>query len=98
MHRPNAVILFNCVQKLEERYALNTQHDGFVKQVVDDMVEVWDRLLAGGVETVLQHNFCLPMFHAFGNFSVASRHSLLDMVMRINAALTQPKRQSGHAS
>ena len=89
------VVLFNCVQRLEERYALSTQHDGFVKQVVDDMLEVWDRLLAGGVETVLQHNFCLPMFHAFGNFSVASRHSLLDMVMRINAALTERAQANG---
>ena len=94
-HRPKAVVLFNCVQKLEERYALSTQHDGFVQQVVDDMLEVWDRLLAGGVETVLQHNFCLPMFHAFGNFSVASRHSLLDMVMRINAALTERAQANG---
>jgi len=94
-HRPKAVVLFNCVQKLEERYALSTQHDGFVQQVVDDMLEVWDRLLAGGVETVLQHNFCLPMFRAFGNFSVASRHSLLDLVMRINAALTERAQENG---
>ena len=36
-HRPTAVILFNCVQKLEERYARATQPDGFVQQVVDEM-------------------------------------------------------------
>ena len=39
MHRPKAVILFNCVQKLEERYALST-HNGFVQQVVDEMLEI----------------------------------------------------------
>ena len=93
-HTPKAVILFNCVQKLEERYALST-HDGFVRQVVDEMLEVWDRLLAGGVETVLQHNFCLPMFRPFGNFTVAGRHSLLDMAMRINAALTERAQANG---
>jgi FkbH-like protein len=94
-HRPKAVVLFNCVQKLEERYAQSTQHDGFVQQVLDEMLEVWDRLLAGGVETILQHNFCLPMFRPFGNFSVASRHSLLDMVMRLNAALTERAQANG---
>jgi FkbH-like protein len=94
-HRPKAVVLFNSVQRLEERYALSAQHDGFVQQVVDDLIGVWDRLLAGGVETVLQHNFCLPMFRAFGNFSVASRHSLLDMVRRINAALTERAQANG---
>jgi FkbH-like protein len=94
-HTPETVILFNCVQKLEECYALRRQPDGFVQQVVDEMLEVWDRLLAGGVETVLQHNFCLPMFRTFGNFSVASRHSLLDMVTRINAELAGRAQANG---
>lgn len=93
--RPKAVVLFNCVQKLEERYALSKHHDGFVEQVLGDMLEVWDRLLAGGVETVLQHNFCLPMFRPFGNFSIGSGHSLLEMVMRINAALTERAQANG---
>jgi FkbH-like protein len=88
-HRPQAVILFNCVQKLEERYALSNQHDGFVQQVLEEMLEVWNRLIAAGVETILQHNFCLPMFRPFGNFSVASGHSLVDMATRINAVLTE---------
>jgi FkbH-like protein len=86
-HRPNAVILFNCVQKLEEQFALTSEPDGFVAHVLEEMFEVWDRLLAAGVETVLQHNFCLPMFRAFGNFSIASRHSLVDLVARINTEL-----------
>ena len=86
-HRPKAVILFNCVQKLEDRHASSKQSDGFVGEIVDEMVAVWDRLIAGGVETILQHNFCLPMFRPFGNFTVANRHSLLDMVARINAEL-----------
>jgi FkbH-like protein len=94
-HSPKVVTLFNCVQKLEERYALSRQSDDFVQQVLDEMLEVWDRLLAGRVETVLQHNFCLPMFHPFGNFTVASRHSLLDMVVRINAGLAEGALKNG---
>ena len=94
-HAPRTVILFNCVQKLEERYALSRQPDGFVQHVLDEMIEVWDRLLAGGVETVLQHNFCLPMFRPFGNFTVASRHSLPDMVARINAELAERAQKNG---
>jgi len=86
-HVPNAVILFNCVQKLEEQFARTAEHDGFVEHVLDELLQVWDRLLAGGVGTILQHNFCLPMFRPFGNFSVASRYSLVDMVSRINAEL-----------
>jgi len=88
-HAPKAVVLFNCVQKLEERHALSKEPDGFVQHVLDEMQDVWDRLLAGGVETILQHNFCLPMFRPFGNFTVASRHSLLDMVAHINGALAE---------
>jgi FkbH-like protein len=94
-HRPKAVVLFNCMQRLEEQYAQSRQPDGFVQHVLDEMLEVWERLLAGGVETILQHNFCLPVFRPFGNFSVASRHSLLDMVMRLNAALTERALSNG---
>ena len=63
------------------------EHDGFVERVLDEMSQVWDRLLAGGVATILQHNFCVPMFRPFGNLSIVSRHSLVDMVTRINAEL-----------
>ncbi len=94
-HAPRTVILFNCVQRLEERYAPSKQPDGFVQDILDEMLEVWDRLLAGGVETILQHNFCLPMFRPFGNFTVASRHSLLDMVVRINAELAERAQKNG---
>jgi FkbH-like protein len=86
-HAPKAVILFNCVQKLEEQFARTAEHDGFVERVLGEMSQVWDRLLAAGIGTILQHNFCVPMFRPFGNFSVVSPHSLVDMVMRINAEL-----------
>ena len=86
-HAPQAVILFNCVQKLEEQFARAAEHDDFVERVLDEMSQVWDRLLAGGVTTILQHNFCVPMFRPFGNLSIVSRHSLVDMVTRINAEL-----------
>lgn len=86
-HAPNSVILFNCVQKLEEQYARIEEHDGFVEHVLNEILQVWDRLLAGGVGTILQHNFCVPMFRPFGNFSAVSLDSLVDMVTRINAEL-----------
>jgi len=86
-HAPSAVIQFNCLQKLEERFTRTAEHDGFVEHMLGELLQVWDRLLAGGVGTILQHNFCLPMFRPFGNFSVASRQSLVDMVTRINAGL-----------
>jgi FkbH-like protein len=94
-HRPKTVILFNCVQKLEERYALCKRHDGLVADVLDEMQGVWDRLLAGGVETILQHNFCLPMFRPFGNFSVVGEHSLVEIVTRLNALLIERAQASG---
>jgi FkbH-like protein len=94
-HQPKTVILFNCVQKLEDQFALSKEQGGFVEHVLDEMLDVWDRLHAGGVETILQHNFCLPMFRPFGNFSVASRHSLVDMVMRINSELAARAQTNG---
>jgi FkbH-like protein len=94
-HRPKMVVLFNCLQKLEEQYARCRQPDGFVQQVLDEMFGVWDRLLSAGVDTVLQHNFCLPMFRPSGNFTVTSRHSLFAMVTRINAALAERAQANG---
>jgi FkbH-like protein len=88
-HAPRAVVLFNCVQKLEEQFARSAGHDGFVEQVLGELSEVWERLLANGVGTILQHNFCVPMFRPFGNFSVASPHSLVDVVTRINTELAK---------
>jgi FkbH-like protein len=86
-HAPQAVVLFNCVQKLEEQFARAAEPDGFVERVLDETSQVWNRLLAGGVVTILQHNFCVPMFRPFGNLSIVTRHSLVDMVTRINAEL-----------
>jgi FkbH-like protein len=86
-HAPKAVVLFNCVQQLEDQFAGAADQDGFVEHVLGEMSQVWNRLLEGGVATILQHNFCVPMFRPFGNFSVVSRHSLVDMVMRLNAEL-----------
>jgi FkbH-like protein len=94
-HAPNAVILFNCLQRLEERFARTAPYDGFVEHVLEELLQVWDRLLAGGVGTILQHNFCLPMFRPFGNFSIASRHSLVDMATRINAELALRAQRHG---
>src|SRR5689334_16542760 len=88
-HAPAAVIVFNCVQKLEEQFARSAVHDGFAEQVLGELSEVWERLLANGVGTILQHNFCVPMFRPFGNFSVASPHSLVEVVTRINTELAE---------
>ncbi len=59
------------------------------------MSQVWNCLLEGGVATILQHNFCVPMFRPFGNFSVVSRHSFVDMVMRLNAELAVRAQANG---
>ena len=79
-HRPKAV---DPVQlRAETRRALRAEQRSMTassSRCVDDMLEVWDRLLGGGVETILQHNFCLPMFRAVRQFlgrepAFAGRH------------------------
>jgi FkbH-like protein len=94
-HAPKVIIFFNCLQKLEEQFKKSKDPQKFTSNTIDEITKNWNYALAGGAEIILQHNFCIPIFRAFGNFSVACEQSFVQIVSRLNEELARSARENG---
>lgn len=41
-HKPEFVIVFNCIQKLEEQFARTQNIEGFARNTLEEITSVWD--------------------------------------------------------
>ena len=85
-HRPEFVVLFNCVQSLEEKFNSLGQAN-FSEEISQEIFNNWRTILASHESVILQHNFCLPIDFTFGNLTGSCRGSLRHAVARINLDL-----------
>lgn len=49
-HAPNAVVFFNCLQKLEERFAKSQNGVNFIDSILDEIIDNWNNVLSGGAQ------------------------------------------------
>lgn len=84
-HRPQAVVLFNCLQALEHRFP-HADPATFADDVAAEIVGTWDRIGAFDA-VVVQHTFCLPVSRTMGGFSARCPGTFAHAVARINALL-----------
>ena len=84
---PAFAVLFHALQTLQDRWFTTRDRARFAATVAEEIEGHWDRLLASGETTVLQHNYCLPLERPFGNFSAQCSASFPYAVRTINDLL-----------
>lgn len=85
-HRPEFVVLFNCVQSLEKKFSSLGQSN-FSAESSQEIFNNWRTILASHESIILQHNFCLPIDFTFGNLTGSCQGSFRHAVARINLDL-----------
>jgi FkbH-like protein len=86
-HKADVVVLFNCVQALQERFHNLSDSLDFTESISTEYVSQWTSIRANSNALILQHNLCLPLDFTFGNFSARCDRSFLNSVARINTIL-----------
>ncbi len=88
-HRPQAVILFNTVQALEDRFAVAPDKGVWIDDVVAELRDTWRELQRRLSPVVIQHTFAIPLDRPYGNQTVAYEEAFAGAVGRLNSKLIE---------
>lgn len=83
----DVIVLFNCVQALQERFHHLDQSQTFIQSIIEEFTERWTLIRSKSNALILQHNLCLPLDFTFGNFSHSFENSFLSSVSAINRSI-----------
>ncbi len=86
-HKPQFVILFNCVQAALSRFISTSDKEGFSEEYLSELQMLWEKLSATHPMRIIQHTLALPVDRPLGNQTMAQRDSFQTTIARINAGL-----------
>lgn len=86
-HKPQFVILFNCVQAALSRFVGVSDKEGFAEEYLTELQMLWEKLNASCPARIIQHTLALPVERPLGNQTLAQKDCFLSNVARINAGL-----------
>jgi FkbH-like protein len=94
--RPDAIVLFNCVQALRTAFSRRSS-DGsaFVNEVASKISCIWKSIQSHTNASILQSMFVLPYERHFGNFDQKVTTSFTAVVSMLNNRITAMARENG---
>lgn len=91
--QPQAIVFLNCIQGLEDKVRKSGGEIGqsLVDEVFSSLKAHWESVPES--VSIVQSNFCLPIFRPFGNFSAINKANLVWAAGALNQKIEQECRQ-----